>query len=125
NVLMLNGHGGNVGPCKATWQQFQRRYPVNLDFFPYWDLLNAEDAALLETRRVPGHAQEFETSFALAAFPENVRTAMWKDQADQEPSLSTAEKGQAMIDRTVERLAAYLRDMIEGRRVTARPEFHP
>ncbi len=125
HILVLNGHGGNVGPCNAIWQQFQRKFPVNLHFFPYWDLLNADDAALLETRRVPGHAQEFETSFALAVFPENVRTDMWKDQADQEPSLSTAAKGQAMIDRTVERLAAYVQDMVEGRRVHPTPEFHP
>jgi creatinine amidohydrolase/Fe(II)-dependent formamide hydrolase-like protein len=50
---------------------------------PYWDVLDKEDAELLETKSIPGHAQEYETAFALAAFPENVRTDMWEDQDDK------------------------------------------
>ena len=44
NVLVLNGHGGNVIPCQQTWDQFLRHHPVNLHFMSYWDVLNQEDA---------------------------------------------------------------------------------
>ena len=44
NILVLNGHGGNVIPCQQTWDQFLRRHPVNLHFMSYWDVLNQEDA---------------------------------------------------------------------------------
>jgi creatinine amidohydrolase len=130
NILVLNGHGGNVKPCDGIWDQFTRRYLINLQFLPYWNVLTADDARLLESGQrmpydMPGHAQEWETSFALAAFPENVRTDMWKDQADQKPSLATAEKGRIFIDRIVERLSAYVRDMIDGRNVIEIPPFHP
>lgn len=64
-----------------------------------------------EGRFSPGHAQEFETSFALAMFPENVRTEGWPDQPGQTPSLATAAKGKALIERIVERVTAYLRKM--------------
>jgi creatinine amidohydrolase len=131
NVLVLNGHGGNIAACEATWDQFLRKHQINLHFLPYWDVLDQSDAeALLEggTRLpedLPGHAQEFETSMALHLFPENVRQTMWQDQADPKPSLATAAKGEAFCERIVERVTAYARDMIEGRRVHAVPPFHP
>lgn len=129
NVLVLNGHGGNVKPCQGIWNQFLLKYQVNLHFLPYWDVLTVDDAReLLDSGRAatvfsPGHAQEFETSFGLAAFPENVRTDMWTDQADRTPALATAAKGRAFIDRIVERVAAYVQDMIDGRRVVEIPPF--
>ena len=72
---------------------------------------------------LPGHAQEFETSIGLAAFPSNVRTDMWTDQEDQKPSTATAAKGAAFIERIVDRLADYMEEMVEGRRVAEVPPF--
>jgi creatinine amidohydrolase/Fe(II)-dependent formamide hydrolase-like protein len=74
---------------------------------------------------LPGHAQEFETAFALAAFPENVRTDMWTDQTDPTPAMATAEKGREFIDRTVDRVSDFVTDMIEGRRVAEIPPYFP
>jgi creatinine amidohydrolase len=125
HVLVLNGHGGNIVPCRAVWDQMLRRFQVNLQFLPYWEVLDNEDAKILESQSIPGHAQEYETAFALAAFPENVRTTMWKDQVDQSPSLATAEKGEVLMERTVERVAQYLEEMLEGRRVAEIPSFFP
>jgi creatinine amidohydrolase len=125
NVLVLNGHGGNIVPCRAVWDQMLRRFQVNLQFLPYWEVLDGEDAKLLESRSIPGHAQEYETAFALVAFPENVRTDMWTDQADQTPSLATAEKGEPLIERTVERVATFVSEMIDGTRVAEIPPFFP
>jgi len=131
NILVLNGHGGNVAPCTAVWDQFVRRFQVNVQFFPYWNVYTQQDAEeLLDSGKrlpqdLPGHAQEFETSFALAAFPENVRTDMWTDQEDQKPAMATAEKGQAFIDRTVDRVSAHVQDMMDGKNVIEIPPFHP
>ncbi len=131
NILVLNGHGGNVVPCRSNWDQFLRRFQVNVQFMPYWDVYTVEDAKeLLDSgirlpQDLPGHAQEFETSFALSAFPENVRTDMWTDQPDQKPAMATAEKGQAFIERAVDRVAVYLQEMIDGKCVAEIPAFHP
>lgn len=131
NILVLNGHGGNTAPCLGIWDQFQRRFQVNLHFLPYWNVYTQEDAQeLLEGGQqlptdLPGHAQEFETSFALAAFPENVRTEMWTDQPDPKPAMATAAKGEIFIQRTVERVATYLQEMINGKRVHEIPPFFP
>jgi len=129
NILVLNGHGGNIAACRAVWDQYLREFQVNLHFLPYWEVLTEADAAdLLDSggrlpEDLPGHAQEFETSIGLAAFPENVRTEMWNDQADQTPSLATAEKGAAFLERIVDRLEVYLREMIDGKRIAEVPEF--
>lgn len=125
NILVLNGHGGNIRPCRGIWEQFQLRHQVNLQFLPYWDVLNAEDGKLLQTGVVPGHAQEFETAIALAEFPENVRTQMWKDQEDQTPSLATTETGAQLVQRVVDRVTEHVRAMIDGTNVAPIPPFHP
>src|SRR2546422_803006 len=44
NVLVLNGHGGNIAACRATWDQFQRLYQINLQFLSYWEVLTEADA---------------------------------------------------------------------------------
>ena len=131
NIVVLNGHGGNIVPCRSNWDQFLRRFQVNLQFLSYWDILTEDDAReLLRSGHrlpedLPGHAQEFETAFALEAFPENVRTDMWKDQADQAPSTATRETGKMFIDRTVDRVTAFVEEMIEGKRVAEIPPFFP
>lgn len=123
NVLVLNGHGGNIVPCRAVWDQMLRRYQVNLHFLPYWDVLTKNDAELLQTKDIPGHAQEFETAFALAAFPENVRAEALSDQPDTSPALATAEAGTLLIERTVDRVSDYLQRMIDGEFAAEVPPF--
>src|SRR5437867_3353083 len=127
NVLVLNGHGGNIAPCRGIWDQFLRLNQVNLHFLSYWDVLTESDAKeLLSSGHrlpddLPGHAQEFETSFALAAFPENVRTQIWTEQPDPKPAMATVHKGQEFIKRIVERLTVYVQEMIDGKRVAKIP----
>ncbi|OHB85449.1 MAG: hypothetical protein A2V98_20740 [Planctomycetes bacterium RBG_16_64_12] len=129
NVLVLNGHGGNIAPIEGTWDQFLREFQVNLHFLSYWDVLTKADAeAVLEGGSrlpfdLPGHAQEFETSIGLAEFPENVRTEMWSDQPDPTPALATAEKGREMLNRIIGRVASYLEEMIDRRRSAEVPPF--
>src|SRR5258708_35950972 len=92
NVMVLNGHGGNTAPVDGSWKQLLLLNQVNLHFLSYWDVLTEADAReLLKSGQqlpndLPGHAKEFETAFALAAFPENVRTKIGTDHADEKPS---------------------------------------
>jgi creatinine amidohydrolase len=131
NIVVLNGHGGNIAPCRGIWDQFVRQAMCNLQFLPYWETLTVDDAKDLLTsgHRVPydlpGHAQEFETSFAMAAFPENVRQDAMRDQPDKTPAMATAAKGEEFIKRIVERVTAYVQEMIDGKRVAEIPAFHP
>ena len=32
NVLVLNGHGGNILPCQGVWDQYLRQHQVNLQY---------------------------------------------------------------------------------------------
>lgn len=126
NILVLNGHGGNIAPCRGIWGQFLQRLETNLHFESYWDFLPNETAEKhLKTKRWPGHAQEFETAFALAVFPENVREDAMRDQADKEPLEATAEAGRVMIEAIVENLRRFVAGMIEGTNVAEIPPFQP
>lgn len=126
NILVLNGHGGNVAPCEGNWSQFLQKFECNVQFKPYWDFLSKDVAEQhLKTKRWPGHAQEFETAFAMAAFPENVRHDAMQDQIDKEPLEATAEAGQAMIDNIVSGVAGHLEAMINGADVAEIPPFMP
>ena len=131
NIVVLNGHGGNIAPYRGVADQMLRLAQCNLHFLSYWDMLTADDAReLLKSgcrmpEDLPGHAQEFETAVALAAFPENVRHDAIRDQADRAPALATAAVGAAMLERTVTRPTAYVEDMIAGRRVAEPPSYMP
>ena len=131
NVLVLNGHGGNIVPCEAVWDQFVREFQVNLEFVSYWDVLTQQDGVELLhggsriPDDLPGHAQEFETAVALALFPENVRRDPLSDQADKTPTLATAEQGSEFLKRVISRLTDHLQAMIDGTRQTEIPPFHP
>lgn len=125
NILVLNGHGGNTEPCRGIWGQFLQLSEVNLHFLPYWEVLGPDANKLLTTGSIPGHAQEYETAMALARFPENVRTTMWKEQTDPTPSLATAAAGAALFEQVVDGVSSYLAEMIDGKRQAAIPEFFP
>lgn len=130
NILVLNGHGGNVVPCNANWDQFLREFQINLHFLSYWDTLTETEAEwLTQGNRIPqdmpGHAQEFETAFALAHFPENVREDALHDQEDKKPAAATAELGLRMTETIVERVSDYVEKMINGTLEQGVPEFHP
>ena len=125
NILVLNGHGGNMAPCEGIWPQFLQRLEINLFFKSYWEFLPDEVARQhIKTGRWPGHAQEFETAFALAVFPENVRQDAMQDQDDKEPLSATAAAGAAMIDAIVQHTSAFVAGMIDGGNVAEIPAFH-
>ncbi len=130
NVVVLNGHGGNIVPCKSNWDQFLREFKINLHFLSYWETLHAEDAELLRGGKriphdLPGHAQEFETSIALAKFPENARQDAIADQQDTSPQLASADIGHELLRRITERVTEFVRDVGNGMKEQSVPPFHP
>lgn len=124
-ILVLNGHGGNVEPVRAVWDQILREFQINLQFLPYWEVLDDTDAGILATREIPGHAQEFETAIAAARFPENIRPDAIGDQTDQSPARANAENGRVLFDRIVERVSRHLQNMMAGTSTVRIPPYFP
>lgn len=126
NILVLNGHGGNIAPCQGVWDQFLQRTEINLQFRSYWDVVRPEEVERhLQTGRFPGHAQEFETAVALALFPANVRADAMAEQEDNEPLSATADTGHVLMDIVIERLTSLVSEMIDGTHVATIPPFLP
>jgi creatinine amidohydrolase len=116
NLLILNGHGGNVAPMNGSVNQFRRYFGANIHFRSYWDFTPADlRDTVLDTGSVPGHAQEFETALALHMFPENVRTEEQARSEDAGVRAATAEKGQRLYGAIITALADYVRAMAEGK----------
>jgi creatinine amidohydrolase/Fe(II)-dependent formamide hydrolase-like protein len=86
-----------------------------LQFASYWDFIPSDFAqTVLATKRMPGHAQEFETSIALHAFPDLVRQDAIAHQDDPEPAQATAEKGRQLAEIAITGVIAFLQGMLDG-----------
>lgn len=77
-VLLVNGHGGNVGGCEAAAAAAVTGNPdLMVGHLDYWAAGGRDDARWTVRRSctgpVPGHAGEFETALVLAVRPELVR----------------------------------------------------
>ncbi len=142
-ILIINGHGGNTRALRSNVDRFSQELGITIDACSHWDSISRERRKeFVETGNVPGHADEFETSFALAAFPEKIRRAQyiendiynWEpEQADldrvgyfdaqwfskefdkssfEESHIATAEKGERYIVHAVEWMAERLSGMM-------------
>jgi creatinine amidohydrolase len=117
NILILNGHGGNVAPINASINQFRRRFPeINIHNCSYWDFTPGDLVEkLMVTKSVPGHAQEYETAFALAIFPDDVRA---DDMDNENAKFGTAEMGKDLLEGTIDRLTKFVADIIAGKKLS-------
>ncbi|MDH4266973.1 MAG: creatininase family protein [Deltaproteobacteria bacterium] len=121
NILILNGHGGNTKPIEGIinqwWLFFKMNAPgLNLNFCSYWDLIPRDFLEThMKTKVIPGHAREFETSLALALFPENIRYDAMHDQVEKDPLEATAETGRLFAQEAVRQVAAFVQGMMDGR----------
>ena len=136
-IFIVNGHGGNDQPLKSHLAEFRAKLGVNIDACSYWEAYTSSEETKDEVKKimqsglakVPGHSAEFETSFALAAFPERVHREgvdyekvhlALKDPEDlkndrsfyYESLLATPEKGEVLIRIAVDWVAARVRSMI-------------
>jgi creatinine amidohydrolase len=130
HILIVNGHAGN-GPLGQHMEEFQQKLGIDVQFCSYWQAYTKELVeAQLESGDCPAHAAEFETSFALAAFPENVH---WEGvdldgvklqiknegYAPRDPKyfqaardLATPAKGRIMADAAIRWVVTKMREMM-------------
>jgi creatinine amidohydrolase len=130
HILIINGHAGN-GPLKQHMDDFRQRLGIEVRFHSYWEAYSEEYIKEhMESGQAPAHAAEFETSFAHAAFPENVHwegvdyekanlDIQSEGYRDKDPvyfqdarDLATAHKGRVMADYAINWVAAQMKDMI-------------
>jgi creatinine amidohydrolase len=128
-ILVVNGHGGNVAPLGERLAEFRQKLGVTFDICSYWDSFPQElRKQFTESGDIPGHSGEFETSIALAAFPERVRLqgvtydpSVLNLSADElksdralfeEAKLASAEKGERIIGHAAAWVAEKLKTMM-------------
>jgi creatinine amidohydrolase len=130
-ILILNGHGGNRRPLETRMAEFRERLGIRVELCSYWEAYSPEAVSQhLASGECPGHAGKFETSTALAIFPETVhlrdepypekelRIADARRAADDRRFFAaarhaSAEKGTAMLEMAVAWVAARLRAMAD------------
>lgn len=82
-LLVLNGHGGNHQPLKEMEEDWRRKLGVTLAVDSVWAPTPREfvESVLVSKKRL-SHAEEYETSIALAAHPQRVRRVSMKEYDD-------------------------------------------
>ena len=132
HILVVNGHAGNR-PLADHMEDFGKRLGIDVQFCSYWEAYSKDFVqATLDSGDCPAHAAEFETSIAMAAFPENIHWegvdyegANLKIQregyADRDPiyfrdgrDLATPKKGRVMADEAISWVANKMQEMIDG-----------
>ena len=130
HILIINGHAGN-GPLGGQMDDFRERLGIDVRFHSYWEAYSPGYVQEhMESGQCPAHAAEFETSFAMAAFPENVHWEGVDYEAanldiqregyrEKDPEyhqaakdLATAHKGRVMADAAINWVAEQMREMI-------------
>jgi creatinine amidohydrolase len=131
-ILVLNGHGGNVSPLRESVPDFARKLGIRVETNSYWDAYTpAIVKKYMESGKAPGHAGEFETSFAMAAFPQRIhwegvdyarikpllhikdpQSAVQEEEFAREAKMASTAKGEAMIEIAVKWTADRLRQML-------------
>ena len=124
NILILNGHGGNVKPLMRRLEEYREKLKVNLRLNSYWDVYDLELVRhQMELGRLPGHACEFETSTMLVLDPARVHTAAIKNAG---AAVATRAKGEALIEPAIAGMTDLMHRMIAGEPVNVPPvTFRP
>ena len=120
NILILNGHGGNVKPLMRRIDEYRDKLKINLRFQSYWDVYDPKLVQdTMEKGRLPGHACEFETSTMYVLAPERVH----KDAIDNEAAaIATRQKGEQLFEPVITGVSAILEKMIAGKEVNCPPK---
>lgn len=137
DVLIVNGHGGNVSALNAFLPDFARETALSIRVTTYFELAQPVFAPLLEDQNGVLHACEVETSMMMVLAPGSVREPRLaeafgaRDGLPGRPTVSrhrsfremtetgvigdarraTPEKGQACLDACADALAGLLREM--------------
>ena len=118
-IVLLNGHGGNIGVISSM-----RRQLMNPDSgespcigYTYFTLVDKELQAISEADFVIGHAAEIETSLQLYLQPELVdkEAATWVSGVHGDPTKGTYEKGKWLFEVAVNTVATLIQDYHNGK----------
>lgn len=138
-ILILNGHGGNIGPMQISLRRLQVNYQnCLLMAASYWSIAKEEIASLLEGEcKTLGHACEAETSLIMHLRPELVQKSEIENFIDYtpdvvdgvyicrdmfqrtqkgatgRPDLASAEKGETMFTAIVEKVITVINSLAE------------
>jgi creatinine amidohydrolase len=86
---------------------------LDVRFHSYWDLISDDvRAETMVSKAFPGHAGEFETSVAMHAFPQDVRTDSMDASGDPSLAEANADKGQRLLDAAIDGTAGVLKVML-------------
>jgi creatinine amidohydrolase len=94
-LVVVNGHGGNVGVCQTFAAIASTRHELAVAYLNYWRLAPTD-------LRVPGHAGEFETSLMLAVRPDLVAGATHREPPQPPPAVADVEIHSAEIWRSID-----------------------
>ena len=113
-VMVVNGHGGNKRKnleAKCP-EHFVRLDELGVEYITYWETCPAAFyQAHLELESSAGHAGEFETSFAMALFPERIRA----DQVNYDNAKrASIAKGGHIIEAVLEGVCGQVGRMLNG-----------
>ena len=113
-LMVVNGHGGNKRKNMETKapEGLARLDAMGVRYVTYWETVSQEwYEANLELERSAGHAGEFETSFALARFPQRVRVDGVNYENAKKASL---DKDKAILQAVVDGVAGEVEAMLDG-----------
>ncbi|GAA3941633.1 creatininase family protein [Actinomadura viridis] len=96
-LILVNGHGGNVGVCHAAAAAAGTRHGLAVGHVDYWRMAEAERDV-----PVPGHAGEFETSLVLALRPELVGNRPRRDPVPEPPAVPGVDLHTAALWRAID-----------------------
>lgn len=94
-LVVVNGHGGNVGVCHAFAGAASTRHELAVAHTDYWRVLEPEDI-------VPGHAGEFETSMMLAVRGELVQERTAREKSGQAVRVSDVDIHSGQVWRDID-----------------------
>ena len=113
--------------------RFSKELGIDVQFHSYWEAYSKEFVdEMMESKDCPAHAAEFETSFAMAAFPENIHwegvdyeganlSIQSESYRPKDPEYfqagrdySTPKKGRVMADVAIDWVADKMKGMIDG-----------
>lgn len=96
-VVLLNGHGGNVGVCHAAAADAASTWGLAVGHLDYWRLAEREEGLF-----IPGHAGEFETSLVLALDPTAVSESAPRAAAPDLPAVDDVDVHTAALWQAIE-----------------------
>ncbi|MDF2683692.1 MAG: hypothetical protein K0R47_4882 [Brevibacillus sp.] len=135
NFLFINGHAGNVAMVNHVSQTLRQRPEIRCAQIDCWRFIKSQDQGIVESGEVAhGHAGEAGTSVLLYLYPELVDLGQAVDEVPKQkdlypdvikyaryatktdsgtigyPSMASREKGEALVQRSVDRIAHFLNE---------------